>query len=80
MYRKQWSDKKLFTNYLTDGIIVKINSRKYQLISENLMGVILIGQCLLSIEGIFNRSFAESSRHISCSLWHGWINSFVGNS
>ena len=34
MYRKQWSDKKLFTNYSTDGIVVKINSRKFQLIRE----------------------------------------------
>ena len=34
IYRKQWSDKKLFTNYPTDGIVVKINSRKLQLIRE----------------------------------------------
>ena len=34
MYRKQWSDKKLFSNYPTDGIVVKINSRKLQLIRE----------------------------------------------
>ncbi|MDC3118878.1 NAD-dependent DNA ligase [Prochlorococcus sp. AH-716-K03] len=34
MYRKQWSDKKLFTNYPTDGIVVKLNSRKLQLIRE----------------------------------------------
>ncbi len=34
MYRKQWSDKKLFTNYPNDGIVVKINSRKLQLIRE----------------------------------------------
>ena len=34
MYRKQWLDKKLFTNYPTDGIVVKINSRKLQLIRE----------------------------------------------
>ncbi len=34
MYRKQWADKKLFTNYPTDGIVVKINSRKLQLIRE----------------------------------------------
>mgnify|MGYP001414732205 FL=1 len=34
MYRKQWSDKKLFNNYPTDGIVVKINSRKLQLIRE----------------------------------------------
>ena len=34
MYRKQWTDKKLFNNYPTDGIVVKINSRKLQLIRE----------------------------------------------
>ena len=34
MYRKQWSDKKLFNNYPTDGIVVKINSRKLQLLRE----------------------------------------------
>ena len=34
MYRKQWADKKLFNNYPTDGIVVKINSRKLQLIRE----------------------------------------------
>ena len=34
MYRKQWLDKKLFANYPTDGIVVKINSRKLQLIRE----------------------------------------------
>ena len=28
IFRKQWTDKKLFTNYPTDGIVVKINSRK----------------------------------------------------
>ena len=39
MYRKQWSDKKLFTNYPTDGIVVKINSRKLQLIREKSHGV-----------------------------------------
>ena len=38
MYRKQWSDKKLFTNYPTDGIVVKINSRKLQLIREKSVG------------------------------------------
>ena len=32
IYRKQWTDKKLFNNYPTDGIVVKINSRKLQLI------------------------------------------------
>ena len=39
MYRKQWSDKKLFTNYPTDGIVIKINSRKLQLIREKSIGV-----------------------------------------
>ena len=39
MFRKQWSDKKLFTNYPTDGIVVKINSRKLQLIREKSIGV-----------------------------------------
>ena len=34
MFRKQWADKKLFTNYPTDGIVVKINSRKLQLLRE----------------------------------------------
>ena len=38
IYRKQWSDKKLFTNYPTDGIVVKINSRKLQLIREKSYG------------------------------------------
>jgi len=34
IFRKQWTDKKLFTNYPTDGIVVKINSRKLQLLRE----------------------------------------------
>ena len=38
MYRQQWADKKLFTNYPTDGIVVKINSRKFQLIREKSVG------------------------------------------
>ena len=38
IYRKQWSDKKLFTNYPKDGIVVKINSRKLQLIREKSYG------------------------------------------
>ena len=38
MYRKQWLDKKLFANYPTDGIVVKINSRKLQLIREKSYG------------------------------------------
>ena len=39
MYRKQWTNKQLFTNYPTDGIVVKINSRKLQLIREKSHGV-----------------------------------------
>ena len=34
IFRKQWLDKKLFSEYPTDGIVVKINSRKLQLIRE----------------------------------------------
>ena len=34
IYRKQWLEGKLFENYPTDGIVVKINSRKLQLIKE----------------------------------------------
>ena len=34
MFRKQWAYKKLFNNYPTDGIVVKINSRKLQLLRE----------------------------------------------
>ena len=34
IYRQQWANKKLFNNYPTDGIVVKINSRKLQLIRE----------------------------------------------
>ncbi len=34
VFKKQWLNKKLFTNYPTDGIVVKINSRKLQLIRE----------------------------------------------
>ena len=43
----------------TDGIVVKINSRKLQLIRENFIGVILDGQWQLSIEGIFTEALAE---------------------
>ncbi|ABM72454.1 NAD-dependent DNA ligase N-terminus [Prochlorococcus marinus str. MIT 9515] len=38
MYRKQWAEKKLFTQYPTDGIVVKLNSRKLQLIREKSVG------------------------------------------
>ncbi len=39
MFRNQWINKKLFTNYPTDGIVVKINSRKLQLLREKSCGV-----------------------------------------
>ena len=32
LYKKQWANKKLFKNYRLDGIVVKINSTKLQLI------------------------------------------------
>jgi len=38
MYRKQWLDGKLFANYPTDGIVIKINSRKLQLMREKSQG------------------------------------------
>ena len=34
MFWQQWANKKLFANYPTDGIVVKINSRKLQLLRE----------------------------------------------
>ena len=34
LFRKQWLEGELFRNYPTDGIVVKINSRKLQLIRE----------------------------------------------
>ena len=34
VFRKEWLEGKLFTKYPTDGIVVKINSRKLQLIRE----------------------------------------------
>jgi len=34
VFRKQWLEGKLFKEYPTDGIVVKINSRKLQLIRE----------------------------------------------
>ena len=39
IYRQAWLSRKLFVNYPTDGIIVKINSRKLQLIRERSKGV-----------------------------------------
>ena len=35
VFRKQWLEGNLFGEYPTDGIVVKINSRKLQLIREN---------------------------------------------
>ena len=34
LFRKRWLEGKLFSKYPTDGIVVKINSRKLQLIRE----------------------------------------------
>ena len=34
VFRKQWLEGKIFTKYPTDGIVVKINSRKLQLMRE----------------------------------------------
>ena len=42
------------------------------------MDVILIGQLLGSIEGIFQGALAESPRSIPCNLWNSWGNSNVG--
>ncbi len=39
IFRKNWLDKKLFSDYPTDGIVVKINSRKLQLIREKSVGI-----------------------------------------
>ena len=39
VFRKQWLEGKLFRKYPTDGIVVKINSRKLQLIREKSYGV-----------------------------------------
>ena len=38
-FRHAWLNKKLFINYPTDGIVVKINSRKLQLLREKSHGV-----------------------------------------
>jgi len=43
------------------------------------MDVILIGQWLLNIEGIFKGALAESSRPIPCNLWNICGNIIVGN-
>ena len=42
-FRQAWKSGKLFAEYPTDGIIVKINSRKLQLLRENLKITILTG-------------------------------------
>jgi len=34
LFRKRWLDGKIFSNYPTDGIVIKINSRKLQLLRE----------------------------------------------
>jgi len=39
MFRKNWQDKKLFSNYPNDGLVIKINSRKLQLLREKSYGV-----------------------------------------
>ena len=33
-YRKEWLNGRIFSNYPNDGIVIKINSRKLQLIRE----------------------------------------------
>ena len=37
-YRQAWLNKKLFNDYPTDGIVIKINSRKLQLLREKSYG------------------------------------------
>ena len=34
LFRKRWLDGKIFSKYPTDGIVIKINSRKLQLLRE----------------------------------------------
>ena len=34
LFRKRWLDGKIFAKYPTDGIVIKINSRKLQLLRE----------------------------------------------
>ena len=34
IYRKNWLERKKFTKYPTNGIVIKINSRKLQLLRE----------------------------------------------
>ena len=38
IFRKNWLDNKLFSNYPTEGIVLKINSRKLQLLREKSYG------------------------------------------
>ncbi len=38
-FRKAWKSKKLFANIPTDGIVIKINSRKLQLLREKSYGI-----------------------------------------
>ena len=44
VYRKAWLNGKLFNEYPTDGIVIKINSRKLQLIRESNMDEPLLWQ------------------------------------
>ena len=44
VYRKAWLNGKLFNEYPTDGIVVKINSRKLQLIRESIIDQPLLWQ------------------------------------
>ena len=44
VYRKAWLNGKLFNEYPTDGIVIKINSRKLQLIRESNMDQPLLWQ------------------------------------
>jgi DNA ligase (NAD+) len=37
-FRQAWKSGKLFSNWPTDGIVVKINSRKLQLLREKSYG------------------------------------------
>jgi DNA ligase (NAD+) len=39
LYRQAWLNGKLFNEYPTDGIVVKINSRKLQLLREKSQGI-----------------------------------------
>ena len=41
-YRQAWKSGKLFADYPTDGIVVKINSRKLQLLRRKSMSSIFL--------------------------------------